>query len=382
MKGIETFLRRAKAFVLFCLLVSVVWLLAFSQAAWAQGTPEGQQRWEKALSGAKREGKVVVWGPPGDLIRQAMTEGFKKAFPEISIEYTGSRGDEKATKMRAERDAGIYSVDIVLDGTTTANLYLKPMGALDPIMPALILPEVLDLKYWRNQRWELSDNEKKHNLVFVSLILNPVFYNLKQVRQEEVDEIYELLDPKWKGKIVINDPIPTGQGNIIFRWIWEVLGAEKAHDFYRQVRAQAAAVDRDQRRQIEWIAQGKYPLLLGGSNSVGQQLLQTGLKFGVVGEFKDHGAALSASFGSAMLINRAPHPNAAVVFLNWLLGREGQTAWSRAMNHVSLRTDVSTDQLPSYVVPRRGGKYWISHLEKDMKMPPEQVKILKELFGR
>lgn len=381
MKKRENFFPRPQTF-LASLLVLATWLAAAEPSALAQTAPSWQQRWEKFLNGAKKEGKVVVWGPPGDLIRQAMTEGLKKAFPEITIEYTGSRGDEKATKMRAERDASIYSVDVVLDGTTTANLYLKPMGALDPIMPALVLPEVRDLKYWRNQRWEFSDNEQKYNLVFVSLILNPVFYNLKQVRPEEVDELYELLDPKWKGKVVINDPIPTGQGNIIFRWIWEVQGAEKAQDFYRQIRAQAAAVDRDQRRQIEWVAQGKYPLLLGGSNSVGQQLLQTGLKFGVIGEFKDYGAALSASFGSTMLINKAPHPNAASVFLNWLLGKEGQTAWSRAMNHVSLRADVPTDYLPPYVVPRRGGQYWVSHLEKDMKMPPEQVRILKELFGR
>ncbi len=360
--------------------------LAGLLAAWnifpADAAQDWKAKWDQAVSGAKKEGTVVVWGPPGDIIRQALTESFQKAFPGIAVEYTGNRGDEKATKMRAEREAGIYSVDVVLDGTTTSNVYLKPMGALDPILPALMLPEVLDLKNWRNQRWEFSDNEQKYNLVYVSLILNPVFYNTQQVKAEEVDQLSELLDPKWKGKIVINDPIPTGQGNIIFRWIWETLGPEKAADYYRKIRAQAAVVDRDQRREIEWIAQGKYPLLLAGSNSVGQQLLQTGLKFGVVGEFKDHGAPLSASFGSAMLINKAPHPHAASVFLNWLLAKEGQTVWSRAMNHVSLRTDVPTDHLPPYVVPKRGGKYWISHLEKDMKVPPEQAKILQELFGR
>ena len=47
--------------------------------------------------------RVVVWGPPGELIRKAMIEGFKKAFPDITIEYSGARGGEQATRIQAER---------------------------------------------------------------------------------------------------------------------------------------------------------------------------------------------------------------------------------------------------------------------------------------
>jgi iron(III) transport system substrate-binding protein len=190
------------------------------------------------------------------------------------------------------------------------------------------------------------------------------------------------LDPKWKGKIVINDPLPSGAGNVTFRWIWQVLGPEKATDYYKKIRAQAGIVDRDQRRQIEWVAQGKYAVLLGPSDGVMGELLQRGLKLGILGEFKDYGTAITASFGSAMLINKAPHPNAAKVFLNWVLTKEGQTAWSRALDHVSRRLDVPTDHLPPYQIPRAGGKYWLSHFEKEVTRSAEEEKILKELFGR
>jgi iron(III) transport system substrate-binding protein len=112
------------------------------------------------------------------------------------------------------------------------------------------------------------------------------------------------------------------------------------------------------------------------------QLSKRGLKFGVVSEFKDYGGYVSAGFGSAMLVNKAPHPNAAKVFLNWLLAKEGQTAWSKAMGYVSRRLDVPTDHLPPYWVPKPGVKYWPGYYEEDATLSPEQEKVLKGLFGR
>jgi ABC-type Fe3+ transport system substrate-binding protein len=378
LKGIRLCFRAGGGLFLTAALLCLVW----HASAVAQAKPDWKAKWEKVLAGAKKEGKVIVLGPPGDLIREGMTQGFKKAFPEINIEYTGGRSGEQATKLKAERDGGIYGVDVFLAGTSTANLQLKPIGAQDPIEPVLILPEVTELKYWRNNALEFSDKEGKYNLVFVNNAKPPVIYNPNQVKPEEIDELYELLSPKWKGKIVLNDPLPTGAGNVQFRWIWQVLGPEKGTDYYRKIRAQAAVVDRDQRRQIEWVAQGKYPILLAHSDGVLAQLLESGLKVGVLPEFKDYGTYITASFGSANLINKGRHPNAAQVFMNWVLTKDGQTAWSKAMDHVSRRVDVSTAHLPPYVIPKPGVKYWISHHEKEVRRSPEEEKILKELFGR
>jgi iron(III) transport system substrate-binding protein len=345
------------------------------------------------MSGAKKEGKVVVWGPPGELIRSAISEGFKKAFPEIPIEFSGARGGEQATRIKAERDGGIHSVDVLLSGTTTAMIQMKPMKALDPIEPALILPEVTDAKNWRGNALEFSDDSTRFNLVFVNALKVLIVFHPAQVKPEEINELPKLLDSKWKGKFVINDPLPSGAGNVTFRWIWRVLGAEKAKDYYRKIRANAAVIDRDQRRQIEWVSQGKYAFLLAPSDGVLGQLLKRGLKVGLLPELKDYGTYVSASFGSAMLLNQAPHPNAASVFLNWVLGKEGQTAWSKAMDHPSKRVDVPTDHLSPYVIPppdakyfsgrpKLGERYWLSHSEENVTRTGEETKILTELFGR
>jgi iron(III) transport system substrate-binding protein len=366
------------AIVLVALLTLCV---ANAQFARAQSDSGWKQKWDTTLAQAKKEGKVVVLGPPGDRIRDAITQGFAKAFPDISLEFSGARGGELATRVKAERDAGIYSVDIVINGTSTANAYFKPMKSLDPIEPALILPEVLDTKNWRDNRLEFSDRQTHLDLVFTTQNNVPLIFNPAQVKAEEVDELYKLLDPKWKGKIAVQDPIPSGTGNGIFRWAWHVLGPEKTMDFYRKIRAQAAVVDRDQRAQIEWVAQGKYPLNLG-PGTVMYQLQARGLKFGVVPYFKDYGTYLTPGFGSLMFINRAPHPNAGKVFLNWLLTKEGQTVFSKGMGYVSRRVDVPTDHVPSYWVPKPGVKYWAGYYEEDATMTPEQIKFLKSIYGR
>ena len=355
--------------------------MIYAPALFAQSDSGWQKKWDQTLAQAKKEGKVVVLGPPGDQIREALTRGFAKAFPDITIEFSGARGGELATRVKAERDAGIYSVDVLINGTSTANAYFKPMKALDPIEPALILPEVIDPKNWRDNRLEFSDRSTKFDLVFTTQNNVPLIYNLTQVKADEIDELTDLLDPKWKGKIAVQDPIPSGTGNGVFRWVWHVMGPEKTKDFYRKIRAQAAAVDRDQRRQIEWIAQGKYPLHLG-PGTIMQQLEKRGLKFGVVPYFKDYGAYLTPGFGSVMFVNRAPHPNAGKVFLNWLLTKEGQTAFSKGMGYVSRRLDVPTDHVPSYWVPKEGVKYWAGYYEEDATMSPEQIKFLKSIFGR
>jgi ABC-type Fe3+ transport system substrate-binding protein len=350
------------------------------------------QNWEQTLGAAKKEGRVVVWGPPGEVIREALTREFKKAFPNIAIEYSGARGGEQATRIKAERDGGVYSVDVLLSGTTTAMNQMKPMKALDPITPALILPEVTDSKNWRGNKLEFSDETTRLNLVFATMLKTPLVYNPKLAKPEEIDELVELLDPKWKGKFVLNDPLPSGSGNVTFRWIWRTMGPEKAEDYYRKIRANAALADRDQRRQIEWVANGKYAFLLAPSDGVLAQLLERGLKLGVLPEFKD-GTYVTASFGSAMLLNKPPHPNAAAAFLNWVLTKQGQLTWSKAMDHVSRRLDVPTDHLPPYIVPppnarffsgepKPGDRYWLSYTEENVQRSAEETKILKELFGR
>jgi ABC-type Fe3+ transport system substrate-binding protein len=81
-------------------------------------------------------------------------------------------------------------------------------------------------------------------------------------------------------------------------------------------------------------------------------------------------------------MHRAPHRNAALVFLNWFLNKEGQTVWSRALNLQSRRADVPVDHIPPYLIVKPGARYWISYYEKDALRSPQEEAVVKELFGR
>jgi iron(III) transport system substrate-binding protein len=345
------------------------------------GQPEWQAEWDRTVAAARQEGKVVVLGPPGDGVRRTLGEAWRQAFPNITLEWSGGRGGEQATKLEAERRGGIYAADIMISGTTTSNTQMKPIGALDPIKPVLMLPEVTDPRNWLGNRLEFSDKDEL-NLVFITIPNSLIAFNLSQVNRDEIDEPHELLDPKWRGKIVVNDPIPSGSGNVVHRFFWHALGPEKGEEFIRGLRTQAAVVDRDQRRQVEWVARARYPIAVAPSDGVATPLREEGLQFGLLGGLKDHGTATTASFGSLMLLNRAPHPNAAKVFVNWLLTKEGQTAYSIGMEQPSRRLDVPTDHLDPDTLLRPDGKYWPSYYEDNVAMPPALGELLREVYGR
>ncbi|HZD39563.1 MAG TPA: extracellular solute-binding protein [Terriglobales bacterium] len=367
--------------VLIFFLTSGLSILAHPSLSLAQSQPNGEQQWERTVSAAKKEGKVVVFGPAGDLIRNALIRAFKKSFPTIAFEYVGGRAAEHAMKIKAERDGGVFSVDVFIGGGVTM-MELGAVGALEPIEPALLLPEVRVPKYWRDGRLEFTNPSTRYTLVFSTQPNPPVIYDPRQVKVNEIDGLYELLDPKWKGKIVLNDPLPAGPGASLFRWLWRILGPDKATDYFRKIRAQAGAVDRDQRRQIEWIVHGKYAWLLAPNNSMLYQLAQRGLKFGVLPEFKDYGTHMGTGAGCIALINRAPHRNAALLFINWFLNKEAQSVWTRVLHLQTRRVDVSLEQIPAYLIVKPGGRYWASYYEKDAIRSAREEAVIKELFGR
>src|ERR1700675_2684168 len=116
--------------------------------AGAREASAADANWDATVKAAIAEGEVDVHGGPGKLYEQVLTEGFKKAYPQIKIDFSGLSGRDAVPKILREREAGIYSWDVYVGGVMSVLLNLKPVGALAPIKPNLILPEVLDDKNW------------------------------------------------------------------------------------------------------------------------------------------------------------------------------------------------------------------------------------------
>lgn len=313
---------------------------------------EWEAKWESALRAARKEGVVVVYSSSVGPSIKEMTPLFDKKFG-INIELISARGAELTVKLFQERKAGLFLADVVLTGMNNFYNETKPGGASIPMDEALILPEVLETKNWYGNGLPWGDTDHQ---VFMSYAFpnNTLAINSNLMKADEIKSYNDLLDPKWKGKMVMNDPTVAGVGSKSFSVIgYQILNL----DFFRQLAKQEPVITRDQRQQVEWLAQGKFHILLFPRPAPMMEFKRAGAPVAYVPTPKE-GTYLSVGGGNISLINRAPHPAASRVFLNWFLSKEGQTMITAIEGAQSARVDVPTDQLDPLLVRQPGVKYF------------------------
>ncbi len=147
-------------------IAAVLIVLVFVASAIAYGASVNDPAWEKIVGAGKKEGKVVVFGPPGNDVRDAYTLGFQKKYPEIEVDFNSMQGAQVAPKLMAELKAQQYRTDLVVAGTTTALEGLAPVNAIMPMQPFLVGPESRDLSKWQAGKLHFSDDAEKYNLVY------------------------------------------------------------------------------------------------------------------------------------------------------------------------------------------------------------------------
>jgi len=340
-----------------------------------QATQEPSE-WDRVLAAAKQEGKVSVLGLEGDGTRLALTEPFEKRYG-ISVEYQADAGPGIPPRVANERGAGQYLWDIYVHGTTTGLLAMLPMGALDPLEPALILPEVKDPKAWRGGGLEFLD-EGRRLLVMTPFQRGTVFINTSQVQPGEIKSYRDLLDPKWRGRILANDPRRAGPGLATFTFFY--LHPELGPDFIRALGRQEITLLRNFIQEADFVGQGRFPILLGTADAIFEERMKQGVPISIVDprEIRE-GSDVSPANGALGIFNQPAHPNAAKVYVNWLLGKEGQTEFSRGSGYVSSRTDVPTDHALPWRVPAPGA---IKTYDRNAVETRELlIPLLEEIFG-
>lgn len=327
------------------LIFSVLWAAAVCAAqadAW-------KADWEKTLQAARKEGQVVLYGS-ADF--ENLFAEFNKRYPEIKVTGVFGRGADVAKKFMSERRAEKYLADLYVNGMTTGYNVFYKAKALDPIPPLLVLPEVTDTSKWWQGKHHYVDPESQYLLNINGETRMVVGFNTKLVNPAEIKSYWDLLNPKWKGKIVAYDPTLGGSGDSMrFFYHQKSLGPE----FIKRMLTETdIVISSDTRQMGDWLAGGKYALTIFAPISrMDLDVMQIqGLP---VGWFEpDHlkeGAFITAGSGGVALINKAPHPNASKIALNWLLSREGQIAYQRIFTQGndgpdSLRIDIPKDKVP------------------------------------
>ena len=311
-------------------------LLFASLSCSAQTTQGANSEWERTLDAAKREGKVVVSVPTSAELRKLFETGFQRRFPGIGLELSVARGSSNINKIVEEQNAGIKNIDLHVGGTTSIISGLLGQNLLEPVAPSMLLPEVKSANgWWGGHLW--VDNEKKYIYSFAAYITETLWYNSDLVKPEEIVSYDSLLEPKWKGKIAILDPRTPGSGESTWGFLWKIKGEQ----YLTRLAAQEMTVGRNLRQLAEGLARGKSALSMGMSYYTYLPFIKSGLPVKPITAIKE-GFYASSGSGNLAIIKNSAQPNAAKVFINWLLSKEGQTAFTQALGQPTRRLDVDT----------------------------------------
>ncbi len=173
-----------------------------------------EAEWNRDVEAAKKEGRVQIYSTPsGDIIR-TIANAFEKKYG-IKVEWIVGRGEELAQRMQVEKVAGIKAVDVIISGGPSTQTVMKPQGLLGKLDSLLVLPEVLDPQAWITKHIPYLDKDHT-GLAMLATLQRFVTRNTAMVRANEITSYKDLLNPKWKGKINVNDPSVAGTGSAFF----------------------------------------------------------------------------------------------------------------------------------------------------------------------
>ena len=331
-------------------------LVSTSPAQTQEQSRDWEKKWQATIQAAKNEGKLVYHSGNSS---EPYFQEFQKQFPEIKLTQILTRGGAAAEqRLMAERRAGVYVADIVHLGAGSGSA-LASAGALDPLEPYMILPEVLDQSKWFEGRHYFADKDGKYLFKYASNPGADISYNTKLVSPDNIKSYWDILDAKWKGKIVTYDPAARGSRLFSYFYYNPELGPRYLRRLFGEMEPTAS---RDRRQITDWLAKGKFAIALrtAPDASTLDDARAQGLPVNwfTPGHFKE-AVAISGGPAHVAVANRTPHPNAAKLFINWFLSREGQLmvqtiAAKQGEGVDSLRMDISKDMIPRGY--RRGDK--------------------------
>ena len=310
-----------------------------------------QIEWDQLIADAQAEGElVIILGSSGSRTDRDIFEAFGEKFGINVVQSTGS-GTANADRVLAEQGRGLYTVDVSFVGGSSTDR-LRVAGAVVPIMPLMIHPEVVDRSEgWLLKEWAWTDVDNLYSPAYnlrLRTNINEIFYNTNLVSQAEIDAIqswHDFLKPEWKGRIVsILDP--DFGGVVTDRTLsWILLGQEFMEPYIRNQEPTLLSGG-NFIEMANGIGRGKYAVAFftGQASTDMEAMIELGLPVGKLERTLAEGGTVEVR-GTMTVLDQAPHPKAAQLFVNWFLSRDGQQTRHDLVNDVdpspSLRTDLA-----------------------------------------
>jgi iron(III) transport system substrate-binding protein len=262
--------------------------------------------WKKVVDAARKEGKVVVYnGAVGTPVLPKVAAAFEAKYG-VRMELLEARASELRERIRTEQASGKILGDVSHNGSTTTALQLaegtfQPHGPL-PNAKRPVAPFVVD---------EIR--------IPIYVITYGILVNTDMVKPAEEPKTWQdLLNPRWKGKLLSDDMRALGGGAVFFMVTTQKYGKE----FHEKLAQQAPHMNRELRGNYPRIARGEYPVYF--PFTLPDSLDLKGLPVKAI--MPPEGSPYVRFDGT--IFKGAPHPNAARLFLDFLLSDEGQLLYA------------------------------------------------------
>jgi iron(III) transport system substrate-binding protein len=336
----------------------VLALLCANPGASRSATAEAsREEWNSTIKGAEKEGQLVLYANEGI---EGSVKDFQKRFPRVKVVLVSGRSGQLVTRLMAERRGGKFIADVAKLGTGSASaLYRAQPLPLQPVEGQLFLSEVTDKSKWWNGRHQYADPEGKYILSpCVSVHIDLASYNTEQVNPAELTSYWDLLNPKWKGRIGSMDPRAAGGregGRLIY------YHPELGPKFLRRLLTETDLIlSKDPRQGVDWLANGKLAFLLLTSPREVLRAKEQKLPVDILDPRRlKEAPVVETAASSFTLMDKPANPNAAKLFLNWLLSRDGQISFQKSQGSCdSARLDIPKDDVPPLSRRKDGVQYF------------------------
>ena len=316
-------------------------------------TASSDAEWERIVARAKQEGSVTFYGSV--VLQGARGAKIAQSFEQeygLTVNVVGGSGSQVFQRVQQEIRNGVPSADIVNFYPPWQNTF-EAAGYFQSIegkpLPVLAEPA---------SAWKVKPSALKPSLTYLTMRTTygyPITVNKRLLSPADYPTSFHQMatDPKYYGKIGWVDPHTTQDP--AFKWVGfgYVAKAMSLEDVWRIYTQQKPVLYEAPQSETGPLARGEVALIMGGGGA-GADAAQGAPVESV--SFPDVPVVTTPSIMG--MVKDAPHPNAALVFINWVFSKEGQSVIATVGANPSTRTDVP-DGVPQVVaegVVSGGGK--------------------------
>jgi len=258
------------------------------------------------VEAAKKESKVVFYTAIDLKVAEGIAKAFEAAYPGVFVQIERTGSERMFQRVQQERASNVYSAD-VLDGSDQAMFVsFKRQGMLEPFVPAEVAA-----------KWPAAQRDPDGQYASVRFSLMPIAYNTKLVKPEDAPKSFaDLLDPKWAGKMVKAHP---GYSGGIVTSTFQV-SRDLGWNYLQKLAKQRVLQVQSATEPPKKLALGERAVAADGLEYVSNLEREKGAPIALV--YPLEGTPFIP--GCAAIVTKAPHPNAAKLFVSFLFSREAQ----------------------------------------------------------